>query len=144
MTSLILQKITITYISKLLCDDISISNNATDNLHNAYNIISGSIKKNNMEINVNKCELLTNNPNYSIIDEDTNQPIKTCTHAKHLGQTINNLAETNDIILRRNYNSIAQLIHTSDTFITLKSRIKLLYKIKIYTSTFINCNKWKY
>ena len=64
-----------------------------------------------------------------IIDEDTNQPIKTCTHAKYLGQTINNLAETNDIILRRNYNYIAQLIHTSDTFITLKSRIKLF---KIY------------
>ena len=97
-----------------------------------------------MEINVDKCELLTNNPNFSIIDEDINQPIKTCTHAKYLGQTINNLAETNDIILRRNYNSIAQLIHTSDTFITLKSRIKLLYKIKIYTSTFINFYKWKY
>ena len=86
-------------------------------------------KKNNMEINVDKCELLTNNPNYTIIDEDTNQPMKTCTHTKYLGQTINNLAETNDIILRRNYNSIAQLIHTSDTFITLKSRIKLF---KIY------------
>ena len=82
-----------------------------------------------MEINVDKCELITNNQNITIIDEVTNQPIKTCTHAKYLGQTINNLAETNDIILRRSYNSIAQLIHTSETFITLKSRIKLF---KIY------------
>ena len=65
-------------------DDIAISSNTTDNLQNAYNIISRSIKKNNMEINVDKCELLTNNPNFSIIDEDTNQPIKTCTHAKYL------------------------------------------------------------
>ena len=46
-------------------DDIAISRNTTDNLQNAYNIISRSIKKNNMEINVDKCELLTNNPNFS-------------------------------------------------------------------------------
>ena len=110
-------------------DDIAISSNTTDKLQNAYNIISRSISKNHMEINVDKCELITNNQNITIIDEVTNQPIKTCTHAKYLGQTINNLAETNDIILRRSYNSIAQLIHTSETFITLKSRIKLF---KIY------------
>ena len=59
-------------------DDIAISSNTTDNLQNGYNIISLSIKKIHMKINVDKCKLLTNNPNYTIIDEDTNQQIKTC------------------------------------------------------------------
>ena len=78
-----------------------------------------------MEINVNKCEFLTENSEKTILLKQTNQAINNKSHAKYLGQIINNKGQTNDIILRRNYNSIAQLIHTSQTFITLKSRIKL-------------------
>ena len=73
-----------------------------------------------MEINVYKCKLLTNIPNITIKEDVTNPPIKTRNHAKYLGQTINSIAEKNEIILRRNYNSIAQIIHASENFIILK------------------------
>ncbi len=101
-------------------DDIAISNNTIDKLLNAYNKINHSILKNRMEINVYKCKLLTNIPNITIIEDVTNSPIKTRNHAKYLGQTINSIAEKNEIILRRNYNSIAQIIHASENFIILK------------------------
>ena len=111
-------------------DDIAISSNTTDKLQNAYNIISRSISKNHMEINVEKCELITNNQNITIIDEVTNQPIKTYTHAKYLGQTINNLDNTH---IRDLHN------------IKIKNQIiQNLHKIKIHTSAPTNCNKWKY
>ena len=83
-----------------------------------------------MEINTDKCELITEDLNDNIFDETTNQTIQTKNKSKYLGQTLNNLGQTEDIILRRNYKSITALMHTSQTYnITLKSRIKLF---KIY------------
>ncbi|MBR2141257.1 MAG: hypothetical protein IJ853_02775 [Rickettsiales bacterium] len=106
-------------------DDIIIAGKKVEDIQKAYNIISQTIRSKHMEINVDKCEFLTENPEEIILDKQTNQAINNQSHAKYLGQIINSKGQTNDIILRRNYNSIAQLVHTSQTFITLKSRIKL-------------------
>ena len=82
-----------------------------------------------MEINTDKCELITEDLNDNIFDETTNKTIQTKNKSKYLGLTLNNLGQTEDIILRRNYKTITVLMHTSQTYITLKSRIKLF---KIY------------
>ena len=63
-----------------------------------------------MLTNVNS---LTENLEEIILDKQTNQPINNQGHYKYLGQIINNKGQTNDIILRRNFNSITQLVHTS-------------------------------
>ena len=110
-------------------DDIAIAGTNTQDLQQAFNKIMVAIKDKNMEINTDKCELITEDLNDNIFDETTNQTIQTKNKSKYLGQTLNNLGQTEDIILRRNYKSITALMHTSQTYITLKSRIKLF---KIY------------
>ena len=116
-------------------DDIAIAGKETKNLQQAYNIIKKIITQKSMEINVDKCELITDNQEDHIIDEENNQPLNTVKCAKYLGQSIDNNGNTEDIILRRNYQSISQLIHVSQTFITLRSRIKLF---QIYIRTKYN------
>ena len=106
-------------------EDIIIAGKKVEDIQKAYNIVSQTIRSKHMEINVDKCEFLTENPEEIILDKQTYQAINNQSHAKYLGQIINNKGQTNDIILRRNYNSIVQLVHTSQTFIMLKSRIKL-------------------
>ena len=88
-----------------------------------------AIKNKIMEINTDKCELITEDLNDNIFDETTNKTIQTKNKSKYLGLTLNNLGQTEDIILRRNYKTITVLMHTSQTCITLKLRIKLF---KIY------------
>ena len=110
-------------------DDIAIAGTNTQDLQQAFNKIMVAIKDKNMEISTDKCELITEDLNDNIFDETTNQTIQTKNKSKYLGQTLNNLGQTEDIILRRNYKSITALMHTSQTYITLKSRIKLF---KIY------------
>ena len=78
-----------------------------------------------MEINVDKCELISDNSEDQIIDKSNNQDLNTVKSSKYLGQNIDSNGNTEDIILRRNYQSISQFVHVSQTFITLKSRIKL-------------------
>ena len=74
-----------------------------------------------MEINTDKCELITEDLNDNIFDETTNKTIQIKNKSKYLGLTLNNLGQTEDIILRRNYKTITVLMHTSQTYITLKS-----------------------
>ena len=110
-------------------DDIAISGSNTQDLQQAFDRIKEAITSKNIEININKCELITDNLNDRIIDKTSNQTIITKNKGKYLRQTLNNLGQTEDVILRRKYKSITALIHTSQTYITLRSRIKLF---KIY------------
>ena len=96
-------------------DDIAIAGTNTQDLQQAFNKIMVAIKDKNMEINTDKCELITEDLNDNIFDETTNQTIQTKNKSKYLGQTLNNLGQTEDIILRRNYKSITDLMHTSQT-----------------------------
>ena len=106
-------------------DDIAIASNDILELQNTFNKIKSLIKQKSMEINTQKCELITNNLEDTIIDPDSNTSVKTIPQSKYLGQKINNEFKTEDIIFKHNYQSIYQLIKTSETFITTRSRIKL-------------------
>ena len=106
-------------------DDIAIAGKELNEIQNTYNKLKHMIKEKSMEINIEKCELLSNNLEDTIIDHETNISIKTVSHAKYLGQIINNESQTEEVILRHNYQSIYQLIKISQTYITTRSRIKL-------------------
>ena len=113
------------HIQAFIDDDIAIASNDILELQNTFNKIKSLIKQKSMEINSQKCELITNNLEDTIIDPDSNTSVKTIPQSKYLGQKINNEFKTEDIIFKHNYQSIYQLIKTSETFITTRSRIKL-------------------
>ena len=54
-------------------DDIAIAGTNTQDLQQAFNKIMVAIKDKNMEINTDKCELITEDLNDNIFDETTNQ-----------------------------------------------------------------------
>ena len=71
-------------------DDIAIASNDILELQNTFNKIKSLIKQKSMEINTQKCELITNNLEDTIIDPDSNTSVKTIPQSKYLGQKINN------------------------------------------------------
>ena len=81
-----------------------------------------------MEINIDKCELLSDDIKDTIIDKTTNKSIRTSPHSKYLGQKINNKFEAEDVILRRNYQSIHFYNHTISN-----RTAQSLHKVQIYS-----------
>ena len=89
------------------------------------NFIHDMIEELNLELNLNKCELLSENEKDTITDKKTGIKLKAIKTAKYLGQTINNQGETLNIIDTYNYSSITKTIKKVVNHISLKSKIQL-------------------
>ena len=94
-------------------------------LEEAMNFIHNMIEDLNMELNLNKCELLSENEEDTITDRKTGIKLKAIKTAKYLGQTINNQGETVNIIDTYNYSSITETIKKVVNHISMRSKIKL-------------------
>ena len=79
-------------------DDLIIFSKDLITLGQAFNHAHELIKQLNMELNMNKCILLSNSDNDKIIDEITNTTIYASKTTKYLGQTIDNNGTTTNII----------------------------------------------
>ena len=106
-------------------DDLIIFAKDLNSLQEAFNHAHNLIKGLNMELNMNKCILLSNSENDSIKDEFTGTIINATQTTKYLGQTIDNKGETTNIINTYDYGSISSLIKNTINHVTLKAKIKL-------------------
>ena len=78
-----------------------------------------------MKLNLNKCELLSDNPDDKIYDKITGYLLKPQETAKYLGQSINSKGEACDIIRQEDIIKIKQIINNNTTQLTLRARIKI-------------------
>ena len=106
-------------------DDIMITSKNLKILEEAMNFIHDMIEDLNMELNLNKCELLSENEEDTITGRKTGIKLKAIKTAKYLGQTINNQGETVNIIDTYNYSSITETIKKVVNHISMRSKIKL-------------------
>ena len=63
-----------------------------------------------MEINTSKCELITNDINDKIINIFTNEQMPNVSKSKYLGQSLNNLGEPINIIIKNKLGTIRNII----------------------------------
>ena len=106
-------------------DDIIISSKDINILEQALNHIHKEIQNINMELNINKCELLSNNIQDSITDHITGIILQAQLTSKYLGQTIDSNGNTTNIINTYEFGSITKLIKNITNHISQKAKIKL-------------------
>ena len=112
-------------------DDIIIQSNNLQKLQNSYDQAKTEFKKIGLEINPEKCELITDNESETIIDSNNNEEIieiKGVKSAKYLGQIINEHGVPTKNITEVNFGHIKSiLIKQGDLTKTSKIRIFQVY-----------------
>ena len=78
-----------------------------------------------MELNMNKCILLSDTEKDQIVDEITNTTLYASKTTKYLGQIIDNNGKTSNVINTYDYVSISSLIKNAVNYASLKAKIKL-------------------
>ena len=106
-------------------DDIIISSKDKTTLEQALNFIHQEITKLDMELNLNKCEFLSENPQDNIKDQTTGIILNSQQTAKYLGQTIDANGKTINIINTYQFGSISKIISNTSNQITQRAKIKL-------------------
>ena len=78
-----------------------------------------------MELNLNKCELLSDDDNDQITDQITGKTLHAQQTAKYLGQTIDANGKTMNIINTYDFGSISKIIKNTINHTTQRAKIKL-------------------
>ena len=106
-------------------DDIIISSKDKSTLEQALNFIHQEIIKLDMELNLNKCEFLSDNNQDNIKDQITGITLNAQQTAKYLCQTIDANGKTINIINTYQFGSISKIIINTSNQITQRAKIKL-------------------
>ena len=106
-------------------DDIIISSKDLSILEQALSHIHQEILKINIELNLNKCELLSDDDNDQITDRITGKTLHAQQTAKYLGQTIDANGKTMNIINTYDFGSISKIIKNTINHTTQRAKIKL-------------------
>ena len=104
-------------------DDIIISSKDLSILEQALSHIHQEILKINM--NLNKCELLSDDDNDQITDQITGKTLHAQQTANYLGQTIDANGKTMNIINTYDFGSISKIIKNTINHTTQRAKIKL-------------------
>ena len=118
-------------------DDIIIQSNNLQKIQNLYNIAKTEFQKIGLEINPEKCELITDNENETILDINNNQEtfeIKGVKSAKYLGQIINEYGVPTNNITEVNFGHIKSIL-TKQGDLTKTSKIRIF---QVYMRSKIN------
>ena len=112
-------------IAEAFIDDIIILGKDINSLQKAYRFFKSRIKGLKMELNVNKCELLSDDLNDKIEDNEENITLYSKSTAKYLGQDINSKGEPVNIITQKDLKYISNIINNSSSQLSRKARIKI-------------------
>ena len=100
-------------------DDLIIFSKDLITLEQAFNHAHKLIKELNIELNMNKCILLSDTEKDQIVDEITNTTLYTSKTTKYLGQIIDNNGKTTNVINTYDYVSISSLIKNAINYVSL-------------------------
>ena len=105
-------------------DDLVIQSKSIDKLSEMYFKIKDALRENNLIINPEKCEILSDNPSDKIIDDQAGVDILPKSEVKYLGQNINSEGLAEQIIEERIFGSIKNKLNKFD-FLTRLTRIRI-------------------
>ena len=104
--------------------DLVIQSKSIENLYNVYFKIKEALRENNLIINPEKCEILSDNPSDKIIDDQAGIDILPKSEVKYLGQNMNSEGLAEQIIEDRLFGNIKNKLNKYD-FLTRLTRIRI-------------------
>ena len=105
-------------------DDIIVMSDNLEDLKNAFSYFKSNISSLNMNLNVKKCELLSETQE-EIADIQTKEIIHSKTAAKYLGQIINPKGEAAELIKINEIKRISTIINNTTSMLSRRARIKI-------------------
>ena len=115
-------------------DDTIVQSNNLNDLQNTYNKIKLSLLKYDLVLNPEKCDILSDNKTNYIIDESTGISINSNNIVKYLGQKIDNMGVSADMIENKLFGNLKNKLNKLK-FLTRYTRIRIF---KTYMITKIN------
>lgn len=99
-------------------DDVLIQTKSIKTANDAFNYIAKLIADNKMDINMSKCELLSDNEDDIITNEQTQETIIAKNSSRYLGQDIDYSGKPTTIITQQSLGTIEGLIHNAAKYMT--------------------------
>ena len=94
-------------------------------MESAFNTAQNFLNSLEMNLNINKCEFLSDREDEEITDNKTNIKLASTLTVKYLGQYIDSSGKTTNIINTFDYGTINKLVINNVNHISRRAKIKL-------------------